>query len=238
MTARGLCAGLASSTVGIISTGVCGRLRWLRGLLASDVMRTIYAQFGLHFTVLGMAELFPLFAADDSNGLGFAPAMVGDSMLPLGLSLMLSPCVFPPLEQRFGPLFCFRLGVCLFVVLNFCFPLLRLAREGASPTVLMICTGAINFCRGVGGPMSFGSISVILNNQLKHNLGLMNGLASSFASLARALSPWVTGAIYASSTGAHFPFDSAHASFYTLCLMACLTLMLTLGLRVGHKEAS
>jgi predicted MFS family arabinose efflux permease len=182
-------------------------------LISSDVMRSIYAQTGLHFTVLGMAELYPLFAADQVRGLGMRPHDVGDTLLPLGLSLLLSPCIFPPLNKRVGPLVCFRGGMILFSVINFCFPLLRVARA-TSPSALLFCAGWINFMRGIGGPMAFGSVS-------------MNGIASSFASLARAVSPWLSGTIYASSSTNAFPFDSAHAPFYMLCIVGMLTVLLT-----------
>ena len=145
-------------------------------------------------------------------------------------SLVLAPCIFPPLNKRVGSLACFRLGMCIFMTVNFCFPFLRDARNADSPALLLVSAMTISIVRGFGGPLSFGSISVLLNNHLKKNLGTMNGLASSFASLARAVGPAISGAIYAASTTSPFPFDSAHAPFYSLCIMCLLTLLLTLGM--------
>ena len=86
---------------------------------------------------------------------------------------------------------------------------------------------AINVVRGLGGPLAFGAISLIMNNMLQHNLGLMNGLATSCASLARAVAPAACGGLYTSAAGGTFPFDAPHAPFYVLCVVAVLTIALS-----------
>ena len=90
---------------------------------------------------------------------------------------------------------------------------------------------AINVVRGLGGPLAFGAISLIMNNMLSRNLGLMNGLATSCASLARAMAPAACGGLYTSAAGGTFPFDATHAPFYVLCVVAILTITLTVRFR-------
>jgi hypothetical protein len=213
-----------------------GRCARAMRFVCGDVMFTIYMQTLLHFTVIGMAEMYPLYAADDAHGLGFSPGQIGASMLPLGVVLLLAPFTFPTLNRRLGTVNCFRFGLALFCVVNLAYPVLRAVRE-TWPARLVASAGVVSAFRGIGGPVAFGSISLLMNNLLKSNLGLMNGLATSFAAGARALAPFACGSLWAGATISHaaFPFDF-HAPFYTLALVAVLALAFSTRFKDQRKQ--
>ncbi len=208
----------------------CRRGRVMRASsLCSPLMMTIWAQTFLHLTVIGMAELYPLFAADSVQGLRLSPADVGESLIPLGAALLAAPFVWPRLNRRFGAACLFRVGVFNFLVINACFPFLRAARDSSEASLWagVVC---INAFRGFSGPLAFGSISLIMNNLMHKDLGLMNGLAQSFSAAARAIAPAVCGSLWTAATtgeAAHaFPFDY-HMPFYFLSVVAMLALATT-----------
>jgi hypothetical protein len=191
------------------------------------VMFTILVQFSLNFVVTAMQELFPLFCADTQHGLGLSPTQLGTALAPLGVSLLLWPLVFPLADRRFGTLACFRFGVCIFLVVQAAIPALRVLQQ-ASASALWFGLTAVSVLRGIAGISSFTTVSVLMNNLVRGNVGFVNGYASSCTALARALAPTTMGTVFAlaSRGGLPFPLD-VHLPFYVLSLICVLTLYLS-----------
>ena len=122
----------------------------------------------LHFVVIGMAELFPLYASSPT-GLRLREHEVGLALAPLAVSLFTWPFVYVVLERRYGARATLRLGWCAFLVVNLILPQLHVLRE--APALLWPCLVAVGLVRGVGGNSSFPSISLLLNSLLTENLG-------------------------------------------------------------------
>ena len=122
----------------------------------------------LHFVVIGMAELFPLYASSPT-GLRLREHEVGLALAPLAVSLFTWPFVYVVLEKRYGARATLRLGWCAFLVVNLILPQLHVLRE--APALLWPCLVAVGLVRGVGGNSSFPSISLLLNSLLTENLG-------------------------------------------------------------------
>ena len=101
----------------------------LSSLRDARVRACILSQALLHFVVIGMAELFPLYASSPS-GLGLREREVGLALSPLAISLFVWPLVYVQLERRFGTRAMLRLGWCCFLAVNATLPSLRYLRDG------------------------------------------------------------------------------------------------------------
>jgi len=218
------------------------RPRWL-DTLRSPLMVLCFAAATLGFVVVGMQELFPLFAANKRNGLGLEPSELGEAIAPMGITLMLWPLVIPTLVKRIAPIGVFRLGAALFLIINAVLPEMR--RVSEHPPSLWACLMAFSLIRSIAGTSTFIAINIILNNLLKsgHGVGFFNGLNDSFLALGKGLAPATTGAIYAataqghadSASGLPYPLD-VHLPFYIVSLLSTVGLALSFGFRPrAHK---
>ena len=66
---------------------------------------------------------------EDNGGLGLTAPEVGRSLVPLGLTLFLSPIAYPHLERRMGHLGCLSLGMCTLSGALLLLPFLSNARK-------------------------------------------------------------------------------------------------------------
>ena len=103
----------------------------LSSLHDGRVRACIITQALLHFVVIGMAELFPLYASSPT-GLGLREREVGLALSPLAISLCVWPLVYVHLERRVGTRAMLRLGWCCFLAVNATLPSLRHLRGSAS----------------------------------------------------------------------------------------------------------
>ena len=72
--------------------------------------------------------------------------------------------------------------------------------------------GLLSAVRGLAGPLCFPALLLILNSAISARYGFWNGLASSVAACARAVSPSLFGHLFAvGSRAGHaaFPFDAS-----------------------------
>ena len=181
------------------------------------------AQAVLHFVVIGMAELFPLYASSPT-GLRLREHEVGLALAPLAVSLFTFPFAYVVLEKRYGARAMLRLGWTAFIVVNATLPQLRALRD--TPALLWPCLVVVGLTRGVGGNSSFPSISLLLNSLLTENLGAMNGFALSVSSLSRAASPLLCGSLFSAATaGGESPLEAL--PFYLLCVLCLLGMWLS-----------
>ena len=198
------------------STRVCARH-------ALHVPVGLSAQAVLHFVVIGMAELFPLYASSPT-GLRLHEHEVGLALAPLAVSLFTFPFAYVALEKRYGARAMLRLGWTAFLLVNATLPQLRVLRD--TPALLWPCLVAVGLTRGVGGNSSFPSISLLLNNLLTENLGAVNGFALSVSSLSRAASPLICGSLFSAATArGESPIEAL--PFYLLCVLCLLGMWLS-----------
>lgn len=180
-----------------------------------------------HFTVIGMAELFPLFASAPT-GLRMQPQQIGAALTPLAVALCVWPFVFVRLERRHGPVATLRIGQLAFAMVNATMPLLVLLRD--SP-LLWVGLVAVGLCRGIGGNSSFPSLAILLNSMLDQHLGAMNGFAASVGSLVRAIAPVACGSLFsAASSISESPEVAQGLPFYLLVALLLCGLGMTAGL--------
>tara|TARA_B100000768_G_C11074682_1_gene288091 strand:+ start:79 stop:651 length:573 start_codon:yes stop_codon:yes gene_type:complete len=181
------------------------------------------AQAVLSFVVIGMAELFPLYASSPT-GLRLREHEVGLALAPLAVSLFTFPFAYVILEKRYGARAMLRLGWTAFIVVNATLPQLRVLRD--TPALLWPCLVVVGLTRGVGGNSSFPSISLLLNNLLTENLGAVNGFALSVSSLSRAASPLICGSLFSAATArGESPLEAL--PFYLLCVLCLLGIWLS-----------
>jgi len=165
----------------------------------------------------------------DNGGLGLSPSEVGRALVPLGLTLWLTPLLYPHLERRCGGhVGCLCTGFLTLTAACLLLPFLRAFRD-VSIEALWSGLILVGILRGLSGPLVFCAVSVILNDLIAKRPGFYNGLALSASSLARALAPTATGSLFAamtavgaSSTARPFPLDY-HLPFFLLAAVGLLT---------------
>lgn len=212
------------------------RVRRLGDAMSTTAWLTVHVQVVLHFVVNGMQELFPLFCANPTVGLGLSPAQLGSSLAPLGLSLLVWPLLLSVADRRLGTVALFRCGVCAFVLVQASIPVLK-RLQALSAAALWAGLIAVSLLRGIAGVTSFTAISVIMNNSISGDAGLVNGFAASVTALSRALAPTLMGTIFALCVRTELPFPlDFHLPFYLLCLLCLLTLALSLRFAPSAEE--
>ena len=150
-----------------------------------------------HFYVIGMAELFPLYATSPF-GLRLAPHQVALALVPLAVMLLTWPFVFVRLERLYGCVVTLRIGLSAFILVSICLPALWLTRD--HQTLMWFALVVVGLVRGIGGNSCFPSLTLLLNSLLTGNLGAMNGLNASVGSGMRAISPIVCGSLFSAAT--------------------------------------
>ena len=213
----------------------------LRRLLTSRIMMVVYSSCVLGFVVVGMQELFPLFAANKERGLSLEPSQLGAAIAPMGVTLILFPMVLPKLIKATSPTFAFRLGATLFLVINALLPQMRTALDAGGPSLLWTCLIAFALSRSCAGVCTFISNTIILNGLLSDasNVGFYNGLNDSLSALGRGVAPVITGTMFAAMTTseAFFPFDE-HLPFYFISLLSFVAILLSFGFTRRKERAS
>ena len=164
-------------------------------------------------------------AATD-GGLGLQPSELGEALIPLSVTLLCTPLLYPIIERRVGHYGCFRLGsvavTCAVVLMS----LLPTLRERSS-ALLWAGLSGVGVLRGITGPLIFSSLTVIFNDMLVQDIGYWNGVASSVGSLCRGLAPIMFGSIFAAVNAAHAPFPlDAHLPFLLVVVVVAILVLL------------
>jgi len=213
----------------------------LRRLLTGRIMMVVYSSCVLGFVVVGMQELFPLFAANKERGLSLEPSQLGAAIAPMGITLVLFPMVLPKLIKATSPTFAFRLGSALFLVINALLPQMRAALDAGGPSLLWTCLIAFALSRSCAGVCTFISNTILLNGLLSDsgNVGFYNGLNDSLSALGRGVAPVITGTMFAAMTtsDAYFPFDE-HLPFYFISLLSFVAILLSFGFARRKERTS
>ncbi len=163
------------------------------------------------------------------------PEQLGSALSPMGISILLSPILCPPIAKRIGAAGLFRLAVCMNALVAVAMPSLRLA--ASTPPLLWGCLISLSLLRGAGGSFNFIATSILLNELIRDRAGYYNGLNDSVGNCFRALAPLVSGSIFAAATHserAAFPLDE-HLPFYLVSCICLLALALSRGF--GRADA-
>ena len=182
--------------------------RWLRrtcsetasafsGLRKTSIRIAISLSAMNHFHVIGMAELFPLYATSP-YALRLEPHQVALALAPLATMLLTWPFVFVRLERVYGCVVTLRIGMSAFILVSIGLPALWLTRD--HQVLMWVGLVLVGLLRGIGGNSCFPSLTLLLNSLLTDNLGAMNGLNASVGSGMRAISPIVCGSLFSAAT--------------------------------------
>ena len=242
------------TVVQVTYLGAAGRVARCCATARTKIMLLIYAFSIMSFVVVGMQELFPLFAANEAHGLGMQPQTLGVAIAPVGISLLFYPLLLPHLIKRIGVLNMFRVGCLIFFIVNAAIPQLVVLREHQAvlwPTI--VC---VSMARGIGGVSTFASGTILLQALITDSTtaGYWNGLNDSICAAGKAAAPTLTGAMFAVATrtagfpnantthtgptsahaGEHasvhsFPFDE-HMPFYFVCLLCGIAAIISVQL--------
>ena len=224
---RACCAQCAAATGARHCTGGA-RCCVLLAAARSRLYVMIYVQGLLQLGITGMSELFPLLCARAASdgGLGLSPASLGEALIPLSVTLVCTPLLYPAVERRIGHYGCFRLGaatVTIVCLLMSALPALR----AASQELMWLGLCAVGVLRGITGPLVFSSTTVIFNDLLLTDIGYYNGVASSVSSLCRGLAPLIFGTVFAAVSAARAPFPlDIHLPFLLVLLVVALLVVL------------
>lgn len=130
-----------------------------------------------------------------SGGFGFSSKTIGFMLSIQGVYSMIAQLfIFPHLARSFGPLKTFRTVIFVWPLLYFLVPyVILLPALMQKPAVYVCLLTKITF-----QVTAFPSNAILLTNSAPstHVLGVINGVAASTASLARAFGPTVTGVVH------------------------------------------
>jgi hypothetical protein len=103
--------------------------------------------------------------------------------------------LFPPIARYLGVLRCLRISFLIFPFVFFITPLLSLIPDPLTREIAMV---ALLMIRGVGGTFSFPTSTIMLTNSAPSMrvLGTINGLATSFSAVGRAVGPTIGGGLF------------------------------------------
>ena len=160
----------------------------------------------VNFGATGAMEAYPLLVSrNDSNGLGFHSDELGLSMVPQSITVMLMPFIYPLLTRRVGQKGALYVGITALAVTALCLPMLRHFERRSPMQWVGLCS--LSALRGTCGPLIFPAMLILMNGVITEHVGFWNGLASSVAASARAVSPTAFGTLFALGTAAgHAPF--------------------------------
>lgn len=164
-----------------------------------------------------------------ADGIGMDPKDVGFILAVQGFwSMFTTLQVFPWVAQRVGPLLIYQVLAFFYVPVYFFVPYLLLL-TGASRTwaiyIIVIWKSTI-------ASLSYPANAIIITNTAPaENLGTINGVAASTASLCRAFGPTVSGALNAWGLAAGY----AGVPWWTAAVAA--TLASILGLRIVDPKS-
>ncbi|KAF3764492.1 MFS general substrate transporter [Cryphonectria parasitica EP155] len=131
-----------------------------------------------------------------SGGFGLNSSEIGTLFTVYGFACgVIQFFVFPPLCSRFGALNCFKAGTILYPIFYLLVPYTALIR---SPTIQYACLLALLLVKGFAGIVGFPCITILLTNSAPtlRILGTLNGFATTFSGIGRAIGPTSAGAIF------------------------------------------
>lgn len=170
------------------------------------VVYTLLALYTLAFD-----QLLPVFmhhppqSRDDPNvklplkfagGFGIDSRRIGAIFTFFAISSTLCQfLIFPPMARHLGVLRCLRFAFLLFPFVFFVTPFISLIQDPMMRQVAMI---GLLMVRGVGGTFAFPTSTILLTNSASslRVLGTINGLATSFSAVGRAMGPAFGGGLF------------------------------------------
>lgn len=167
----------------------------------------------LSFCVIGADEVFTVWASTDIqlHGLGFGTEEIG---IALGIStlplLFIQVYIFPAAEAKFGSKKTFEVA-CLFLI--FCLTTVAALRILLHQhTIMWVCLLLSMGITKICSVTCFSAVGILMNNSVPpEKVGVLNGIAMTFAALFRGLAPTVGGSLFAwsitSGVKIGFPFD-------------------------------
>lgn len=131
-----------------------------------------------------------------SGGFGLSSDRIGSIFTVYGVACgIIQFFVFPPLCARFGVLNCFRAAALTFPLVYLFTPYTALIQDDTLRYVLFM---VIMLVKGFVVIVGFPCTTILLTNSASslRILGTLNGYATSFSGLGRALGPAMTGSIF------------------------------------------
>lgn len=131
-----------------------------------------------------------------SGGWGLGSNSIGSILTAYGLACgVIQFFLFPPLCSRFGALACFKAGTVLFPAVYVLLPYTALVQDARLRSAALM---ALLLVKGFAVIVAFPCITILLTNSAPsvRILGTLNGFATTFSGLGRAIGPTVTGATF------------------------------------------
>ncbi|RKU44554.1 hypothetical protein DL546_001802 [Coniochaeta pulveracea] len=131
-----------------------------------------------------------------SGGFGLASDRIGSIFTIYGVACgIIQFFLFPPLCTRFGVLNCFRVATLTFPVVYLVTPYTALIQDDTLRYTIFL---SIMLVKGFAVIIGFPCTTILLTNSASsvRILGTLNGFATSFSGLGRALGPAMTGAMF------------------------------------------
>ncbi|KAK5999258.1 putative peptide/nitrate transporter [Cladobotryum mycophilum] len=180
-------------------------------------------------------ELYALFTASSMKrgiGLSFQPPQIAHSLAFAGPAMISALIGFPRLHGRFSSLPLYRTAGIIFIFLYPLFsflPKLAQAASVHSSLLLWIPLVGLIIPRYASMVIALASLQIMVNDFVRpKDRALMNGLAQSVGSLARAIGPSLGGFTWSWSlgNGLKAPFDF-HINFILLAVVAAGQILTT-----------
>lgn len=131
-----------------------------------------------------------------SGGWGLNSNSIGSILTVYGLACgIIQFFLFPPICSRLGSLACFRAGTVIFPVVYVLLPYTALIQDTRLQWAALM---ALLLVKGFAVIVAFPCITILLTNSAPsvRILGTLNGFATTFSGMGRALGPTVTGATF------------------------------------------
>lgn len=181
-------------------------------------------------------EVLPIFcrASIKDNGLGFTATKIGILLAIQGAMISFYQLVlFKMVVDRFGLLRSFRWSIVLLLPTYAAFPYIAYAFHD-QPVFLWTALSILMTMRAFLACNTFTCIFILISNSTTgSNLGAVNGLGQSFASLSRSLGPLLGGSLWSYGHTIGLPYAS-----YILCgIVLLFTLWLAVIANASLEEA-
>ena len=203
---------------------------------------------GLAWVMACLQELFPLWASTTpaQGGLGFGTTDIGEVQMVMGVALITYTWLLLPwVNKRLGSVRMFQVFAGVYVPVCVLTPFVHgLATvDGGGPrTGMWVALVTLYIFRSIAGPTIFTAIQLLLNNSAQHDVGALNGFATSVSALSRSTGPVLAGQMLAwgQANGAGmFPLDY-HFPFFVVAgvvlLCTAVTRCLPKGIDVRVEE--
>ncbi|KAK7743592.1 hypothetical protein SLS53_004127 [Cytospora paraplurivora] len=131
-----------------------------------------------------------------SGGFGLNSNRIGTILTFYGLACgIIQFFLFPPICARYGALNCFKAGTVIFPVVYVLLPFTALIQNTRLQFATLMC---ILLVKGFAVIVAFPCITILLTNSAPsvRILGTLNGFATTFSGLGRALGPSITGTTF------------------------------------------